>query len=173
MLHLHRDSQAGALSPSPLLGGHDAALNRGGYEQPESGVFKCEACGSRFHSQGDFISHMRKTHFEEPKPLRCPQCEEFFCLFPSQLKHHLQVKHDVEVMKQACISWGIHGLPKVSLKPAIPYHFTTCGQTTLKRPYGQFRGGCLQGGYPVLRAAYYPLGYPMPYGPVIKRRDMT
>ena len=47
--------------------------------------------------QGDFIYHMRKAHLLEPKPLRCPQCEDFFCLFPSQLKQHLTIKHNIEV----------------------------------------------------------------------------
>jgi hypothetical protein len=53
---------------------------------------------------------------------------------------------------QGRISWGIHGLPKVSLGPAIPYHSTTCGRPTLKRPFGCFRGG--------LQPSHYPLGYP-------------
>jgi hypothetical protein len=33
-----------------------------------------------------------------------------------------------------CISWGIQGLPKALLGPAMPYH-------------GRFRGGRLQGGW--------------------------
>jgi hypothetical protein len=46
---------------------------------------------------------------------------------------------------QARISWGIHGLPKVSLELAMPYYSTP-------------RTGSL---WP----SYYPLEYPMPYGP--------
>jgi hypothetical protein len=40
---------------------------------------------------------------------------------------------------------GGHGLPKVSPGPAIPYPFMPCGGPPLKRPYGHFRGGPLNG----------------------------
>jgi hypothetical protein len=49
---------------------------------------------------------------------------------------------------QARISWGVHGLHKVSPGPAMPYHSTPCGRPVLIQPYGRFRGGRPQGGQP-------------------------
>jgi hypothetical protein len=48
---------------------------------------------------------------------------------------------------------GIHRLPKVSTGPAMPDPSTPCGQATLQ----PFQGWAA--------AVFYPLGYPMPYGP--------
>jgi hypothetical protein len=59
------------------------------------------------------------------------------------------------------ISWGIHGLPKVSLMPAMPYHSTPCDREPLKRPYRHFRGDRRVGG---LQLCYYPLGTPCHMG---------
>jgi hypothetical protein len=42
---------------------------------------------------------------------------------------------------QVRISWGVHGLLKVSLGPAIPYHSMPHGRPPLKWPYCRFRGG--------------------------------
>jgi hypothetical protein len=36
--------------------------------------------------------------------------------------------------------------------------FTPCGLPTMKQPYGHFRGGNPQGGWPA--TIFYPLGYP-------------
>jgi hypothetical protein len=56
-------------------------------------------------------------------------------------------------LEQARISWGIHGLFKVSLTPAILYHPTPCGGR---------------------RLSYYPLGYPKSYGPEqMSKEDVT
>jgi hypothetical protein len=45
------------------------------------------------------------------------------------------------VSKQARIAWGVHGLLKVSLRPAMPDHPTPCGRPHLKRPFRYFRVG--------------------------------
>jgi hypothetical protein len=47
------------------------------------------------------------------------------------------------------MAWGIHGLLKVSLGPAMPYHFMPCWWPPLKRIYNPFRVGHPQGGWPV------------------------
>jgi hypothetical protein len=52
---------------------------------------------------------------------------------------------------------GGHGLPKVLLGPGMPYPSTPCGQPSLKRPYGRFRGDHPQGRRPA--AVFCPLGY--------------
>jgi hypothetical protein len=51
------------------------------------------------------------------------------------------------------ISWGIQGLPKVSLGSAMLDHSTACRRSPLKRPYSCFRGG----------RPTDVLQYPMPY----------
>jgi hypothetical protein len=38
------------------------------------------------------------------------------------------------------ISWGIHGLPKVLLGLAMPYHSTPCWWPPLKQPHSCFKG---------------------------------
>jgi hypothetical protein len=56
-------------------------------------------------------------------------------------KHYLQlpdprVHHDVLTDaddKQGRISKGIHGIPKVSLGPAMPCHYMTCRRQPLKQ----------------------------------------
>jgi hypothetical protein len=40
---------------------------------------------------------------------------------------------------------GGHGLPKVSLVPAMLYPSTSCGQPSLKWPHSHFKGSCPQG----------------------------
>jgi hypothetical protein len=47
---------------------------------------------------------------------------------------------------QSCISWGIHGLSKVLLGPAMPDHYMPCGRPPHKRLYSHFRGGRRQEG---------------------------
>jgi hypothetical protein len=59
---------------------------------------------------------------------------------------------------QACISWGIHELPKALLGPDMPYHSDLCGQSPLKRSYGCFREVSLW-------QSHSPLGYLMPCRP--------
>jgi hypothetical protein len=51
---------------------------------------------------------------------------------------------------------GGHGLPKVSLGPAMLYPSMPCGW-----PYDNFRDGRQHSGQPA--TIFYPLGYPMPY----------
>jgi hypothetical protein len=53
-------------------------------------------------------------------------------------------------------SSGIHGLTKVSLGPAMPYHSTPGRQPPLKRPYNCFKGGRRT---PLLASLCQPLGY--------------
>jgi hypothetical protein len=62
------------------------------------------------------------------------------------------------ILAQGRISRGIHGLPKVLLGSAIPYHSMPCRRPPLKQPCGQFRAGNLQGGWPV--AVLLPLWKP-------------
>jgi hypothetical protein len=62
---------------------------------------------------------------------------------------------------QGRISRGIQRLPKILLKPAMPYHSTPCERPPLKRPYScSGVAACIADG---LRPSYYPLGYSMPY----------
>jgi hypothetical protein len=64
-------------------------------------------------------------------------------------------------VKHGRISRGIHRLPKVSLKQAIPYHSMPYMCPLLKRPSGHFRVATHKVGS--LRPSYNPFGYPMPY----------
>jgi hypothetical protein len=59
---------------------------------------------------------------------------------PSTVKSDTKVP-DVQSRLQGYISWGIHGIPKVSLGPIMPYYSTPCECPPLKRPYGRFKGG--------------------------------
>jgi hypothetical protein len=52
------------------------------------------------------------------------------------------------IPRQAHMTWGIHGLPKVLLELSMPYHSTPCRRSPLKWRYGRFRGGCPQGAQP-------------------------
>jgi hypothetical protein len=54
---------------------------------------------------------------------------------------------------QARMGRGIHGLPKVSPELAMPNPSTPCRRATPKT------------------AVFYPLGYPMPYGPASGFQD--
>jgi hypothetical protein len=56
---------------------------------------------------------------------------------------------------------GGHGLPKVSLGPAL---YTLQLGHSLKKPYGRFRGGPL--GEREACSCLVPLGRPTPYAPV-------
>jgi hypothetical protein len=60
--------------------------------------------------------------------------------------------------EQALMGRGIHELPKVSLRPAMPNPSTP--QSALTAVSGVARP---QGGRPT--AVFYPLGYSTPYGP--------
>jgi hypothetical protein len=44
-----------------------------------------------------------------------------------------RVQDVLEVRVQRRISWGIHGLPEVSLGPTLPYHTLPCRQPSLKQ----------------------------------------
>jgi hypothetical protein len=70
------------------------------------------------------------------------------------------------VLAQGHISRGIQVLHKVLLGPAIPYHSMPCGWSPLKQPYGQFRGGYLQGRWPVavLLPLWIPYAVPLCFG---------
>jgi hypothetical protein len=59
---------------------------------------------------------------------------------------------------QARTGRGIHGLPKVSCRTAMPDPYTPCRRATPQTALRPF------GGRPA--AVYFPLGYPIPYGPV-------
>jgi hypothetical protein len=59
---------------------------------------------------------------------------------------------------------GIHGLPKVSLGPVMPYLFMTCGWLPLNQPYGHFRGNHPKEKRPV--AVFYCFGHSMLYASV-------
>jgi hypothetical protein len=50
---------------------------------------------------------------------------------------------------------GTHGLPKISLEPAMPNPSLPCGRPPLKLPYGRFKGGRAACGHPTT-----PLGTP-------------
>jgi hypothetical protein len=67
---------------------------------------------------------------------------------------------------------GGHGLPKVSLGPAMPYPNTPCGLATSETALRLFQG------WPVYRAgglqpSYYPLGHPTPYASDFDPRAST
>jgi hypothetical protein len=57
------------------------------------------------------------------------------------------------------MTWGGHGLPKVSLGPAMPYPSTSCGRETPEKALWPFQGWAGQHA-----AVFYPLGHPTPYG---------
>jgi hypothetical protein len=62
------------------------------------------------------------------------------------------------------MEWGIYGLPKGSPGPAMPKPSTPCGGATPETALWPFQGWpARRGGLPA--AAFYPLGYPTPYGP--------
>jgi hypothetical protein len=57
---------------------------------------------------------------------------------------------------------GGHGLPKLSLGPAIPYPSTPCRRASLETALQLFQGWpAHRAGLPV--AVFYPLGHPTPY----------
>jgi hypothetical protein len=63
------------------------------------------------------------------------------------------------ILKAWAYGKGGHGLPKVSLWPAIPYHSMPCMRAT---PETAVSGVArLQGGRPA--AIFYPFGHPSPY----------
>jgi hypothetical protein len=57
------------------------------------------------------------------------------------LSHYQQSSSHCATSLQGRISRGIHGLPRVSLRPALPYPSTPCRQPPLKRLYSHFRDG--------------------------------
>jgi hypothetical protein len=64
------------------------------------------------------------------------------------------------VQSQARMARGSHGLPKVLLGPAMPYPSMLCRQTTPEKASCSFLGM-------VSPQGFCPIGYPMPYGPVL------
>jgi hypothetical protein len=64
--------------------------------------------------------------------------------------------------KQARMARGMHRLPKVSFRPAMPDPSTPCGQATPPNDMVISEVACPQGGMPA--AIFYLLGYPTPYG---------
>jgi hypothetical protein len=66
---------------------------------------------------------------------------------------------------------GGHGLPNVSLGPAMPHPSKPCRWQPLKQPFGHFRSGRPQDRRPM--AVFYPLEHSTPYASVsvnIKKR---
>jgi hypothetical protein len=58
----------------------------------------------------------------------------------------LDIENDEGIPWQARTGRGIHGLPRVSYGPAMPYPYMPCGRAAA--------------------AVFFPLGYPFPYGSV-------
>jgi hypothetical protein len=85
-------------------------------------------------------------------PMREHVIELMVLVFISGLPklHQTEViwRHSAVSTLRGRVSRGIRGRPKVMLAPGMPYHSMPCRQPPLKRPYGRFRGGCLQGGWP-------------------------
>ena len=69
-------------------------------------------------------------------------------------------------MKLACMARGSHGLPKVSPGPAMPDPSTPSGWATPEMAILGVANTGGEGGGPA--AIFYPLGYPLPYGPAMK-----
>jgi hypothetical protein len=68
----------------------------------------------------------------------------------NQLSQALPSFHPSKHQRHGHMVRVIHGLLKVLLGPAMPYHILPCGQPPLKRPYSLFRGGRPQSGLPAV-----------------------